>query len=71
MAKRRKYYQSKARHPTNGVKMPTVKNSGYSEGGASHTRAGLRAYNPIKSSTQADVDANLSTLRNRSSDLFF
>lgn len=70
MAKRRKYYQSKARHPTNGVKMPTVKNSGYSEGGASHTRAGLRAYNPIKSSTQADVDANLSTLRNRSSDLF-
>ena len=70
MKKRKKYYQSQARHPTESVLVSKVKNSGYSEGGASHTKAGLRAYNPIKSSTQADVDANLSTLRSRSADLF-
>ncbi len=69
MKKRRKAYQSRARHPT-GAAAPKVKNSGYSEGGASKTKSTLRAYNPIKSSTQADVDANLSTLRSRSTDLY-
>ncbi len=69
MKKRRKVYQSRARHPT-GAAAPKVKNSGYSEGGASKTKSTLRAYNPIKSSTQADVDANLSTLRSRSTDLY-
>lgn len=44
-------------------------NSGYSEGGASRTRSTLRGYNPLKSSTKADVDVNLVTLRNRSADL--
>lgn len=70
MKRRKKNYKTQARHPTENRKITKVANSGYSEGGASHTRAGLRAYNPIKSSTQADVDANLSTLRNRSADLY-
>ena len=70
MKRRKKNYKSQARHPTDNRKIIKVANSGYSEGGASLTRAGLRAYNPIKSSTQADVDANLSTLRNRSADLY-
>ncbi len=69
MKRRRKAYQSRARHPTGAV-APKVRNSGYSEGGASKTKSTLRAYNPIKSSTQADVDANLSTLRSRSTDLY-
>lgn len=69
MKKRRRTYQSRARHPT-GAGAPKVRNSGYSEGGASKTKSTLRAYNPIKSSTQADVDANLSTLRSRSTDLY-
>lgn len=49
---------------------PNIKNSGYSGGGASKTKTTLAAYNPIKSSTAADVDANLTTLRNRSYDLY-
>ena len=47
-----------------------VKNSGYSEGGASHRKTTLAAYNPLKSSAAADVDSNLSTLRSRSYDLY-
>ena len=56
------------------VRTPTVreeariKNSGYSEGGASHKSGILKAYHPIRSSAKADIDANLYTLRNRSAD---
>lgn len=47
-----------------------VTNSGYDNGGANRTRGTLKTYNPLKSSTAADIDVNLTTLRNRSSDLF-
>lgn len=66
----RKNQQTKARHPTNGRQKGKIVNSGYSEGGASRSKSTLAAYNPIKSSAQADVDVNLSTLRARSSDLY-
>lgn len=70
MKKRKKTYPALARHPTQKSKAPKVQNSGYSEGGASRTRSALRGYTPIKSSTAADVDANLVTLRNRSADMY-
>ena len=72
MVKRKKAIPAKARHPTEGNennKKIIIVNSGYSEGGASRTRSTLRGYNPLKSSTKADVDVNLATLRNRSADL--
>ena len=72
MVKRKKVIPAKARHPTEGNennKKIIILNSGYSEGGASRTRSTLRGYNPLKSSTKADVDVNLATLRNRSADL--
>ena len=72
MVKRKKAIPAKARHPTaenTNDKKIIVVNSGYSEGGASRTRSTLRGYNPLKSSTKADVDVNLATLRNRSADL--
>lgn len=70
MKKRKKTYPARARHPTLEKSVPAVQNSGYSEGGASRTRSALRGYTPIKSSTAADVDANLTTLRNRSADMY-
>ena len=71
MKKRKNSIPAKARHPTTGGdnKKTIVVNSGYSEGGASRTRSALRGYNPLKSSTKADIDVNLTTLRNRSADL--
>lgn len=71
MKKRKNSIPAKARHPTTGGdnKKAIVVNSGYSEGGASRTRSALRGYNPLKSSTKADIDVNLTTLRNRSADL--
>jgi len=72
MVKRKKAIPAKARQPTaenTNDKKIIVVNSGYSEGGASRTRSTLRGYNPLKSSTKADVDVNLVTLRNRSADL--
>lgn len=71
MKKRKNSIPGKARHPTlsAGNQKLTVVNSGYSDGGASRTRSALRGYNPIKSSTKADIDVNLNTLRNRSADL--
>lgn len=47
-----------------------IKNSGYSGGGANRHKTTLAAYNPLKSSPAADVDANLGTLRSRSYDLY-
>lgn len=64
MAKR---INKKARQPTNQNKK--IVNTGYSEGGASHHRKSLAGYNPIKSSVKSDIDMNLPTLRNRSSDV--
>lgn len=71
MKNRKKSMPVKARHPTAGQnnQKAIVVNSGYSEGGASRSRSALRGYNPLKSSTKADVDVNLTTLRNRSADL--
>ena len=70
MVRRAKNYQTKARHPTKGKDAGKIVNSGYSGGGASRSKSTLAAYNPIKSSAQADVDVNLSTLRARSADLY-
>lgn len=70
MKKRKKTYPVRARHPTK-ASAPIVMNSGYSEGGASRTRTALKGYYPLKSSTKADVDANLPLLRSRSTDLFY
>lgn len=71
MKNRKKSMPVKARHPTAGQnnQKAIVVNSGYSEGGASRSRSALRGYNPLKSSTKADIDVNLTTLRNRSADL--
>ena len=58
----------------NRARMPTaretaqIKNSGYSEGGASRTSSILKSYLPIRSSARSDIDANLPLLRNRSED---
>lgn len=70
MVKKINDYKTKARHPTKGQRSKAIVNSGYSEGGASRVKSALASYNPIKSSVQADVDVNLSTLRARSSDLY-
>lgn len=70
MVRRARNYKTKARHPTKGRNYKQMVNSGYSEGGASKRKSTLAAYNPIKSSPQADVDVNLATLRARSSDLY-
>nr|DAL11043.1 MAG TPA_asm: portal protein [Caudoviricetes sp.] len=69
MKKRKKLNPARARHPT-AAQSPRVTNSGYSEGGASRTRTALRGYDPIKSSTKADIDVNLPLLRSRSADIF-
>ena len=63
----RKNRLAKARMPT-AKEETRIKNSGYSEGGASHKSSILKAYHPIRSSAKADIDANLYTLRNRSAD---
>ena len=51
-----------------GKAVPKIKNSGYSEGGASHTNNILKSWNPIKLSSKSDIDRNLKTLRNRAAD---
>lgn len=70
MKKRKKRYPARARHPTPKAAAPNILNSGYSGGGASRSRSALRGYNPLKSSTKADIDVNLPLLRNRSSDMY-
>ena len=67
MSKKRK--KRNARQPTGGVNTK-ITNTGYSDGAASHTRQALRGYNPHKSSPRADIDANLNTLRSRSTDMY-
>lgn len=56
MAKRNKRSRQKAR-------TPTIQNSGYSNGGASHESNILKAYNPRKYSAKSDVNANLQPQR--------
>lgn len=46
----------------------SFRNSGYSDGGASHTSNILKAWNPRKLSSKSDIDRNLTTLRNRAAD---
>jgi lambda family phage portal protein len=48
----------------------SILNTGYSEGGASHTKKSLRGYTAISSNTEEDIDMNLDTLRNRSRDMY-
>lgn len=50
------------------TRTPTARNSGYSDGGASHTNKSLKGWNPLKLSSKTDIGANLETLRNRSAD---
>lgn len=45
-----------------------IRNSGYSEGGASRTSNILKAWDPTKLSSKSDIDRNLETLRNRAAD---
>jgi lambda family phage portal protein len=45
-------------------------NTGYSESGASTSKGSLKGFQPIPSSPQSDIDANLTTLRARSRDLY-
>lgn len=45
-----------------------VRNSGYSDGGASHTSNILKSWHPMRMSSKSDIDANLRTLRNRAAD---
>ncbi len=50
-------------------KSPTIRNSGYSGGGASLTKKTLKTYRPTHYSAKEDIDRNLATLRNRAADL--
>ena len=65
--RKRKNRPAKARMPT-AREETQIKNTGYSEGGASHTSGILKAYHPVRASAKSDIDANLYTLRNRSAD---
>lgn len=51
-----------------GMETTSIKNSGYSEGGASRTSSILKSYLPMRLSAKTDIDANLPLLRNRSAD---
>ena len=48
---------------------PPVKNSGYSEGGASLTKNTIKTYLPQHYSAKEDIDKNLALLRDRAHDL--
>ena len=72
MRKKRKKQLQTARTPTEhtvNVRRNRVINTGYSENGASSTKGSLAAWNPMRSSPQSDIDANLDVLRARSADL--
>ncbi|MFY0545463.1 phage portal protein [Brevibacillus sp. H7] len=51
-------------------KMLDIVNSGYDEGGASHSKKSMRGWTAIAGSPKDDIDLNLPTLRARSRDLF-
>ena len=67
MSKRKRTAEAKARMPT-ATEITRIKNSGYSEGGASRTSSILKSYLPMRLSAKTDIDANLPLLRNRSAD---
>lgn len=50
-------------------KSKKYRNSGYSEGGASHAKQTLKAWQPKHFDAVADIDYNLETLRSRAADL--
>ena len=60
---------SKRKKRIRGQPKIEVKNSGYSEGGASVTKKSLKTYQPRHYSAKEDIDRNLQTLRNRAHDL--
>lgn len=70
-SKRRNTTQARTppKHKVGGYRKGPVLNTGYSNGGASLTHQAMQNYLPIKSSPKADIDANLSILRNRSADM--
>ena len=49
--------------------MNQIKNSGYSETGASLTKKSLKSWRPTSYSSKSDLDANLNILRNRAREL--
>lgn len=49
----------------------TVTDYGYSNGGASRSKASMKGWDARSASPQADIDRNLSTLRERSRDLYY
>ena len=51
------------------TKSPPIKNSGYSDGGASREKNTLKTWMPKHYSAKEDIDRNLATLRNRAHDL--
>jgi lambda family phage portal protein len=67
MSRQKRRAKVRARTPTGG-NVPQIKNSGYSEGGASRTSSILKSYLPMRLSAKSDIDANLPLLRNRSAD---
>ena len=70
MGKKKRKHSKMARMPTNKVHVVrNIRNTGYSENGASFRKGSLAAWNPVKSSPQSDIDINLGVLRGRSSDL--
>lgn len=60
----------KALERTAARKTLEVLNSGYSESGASVSKKSMKGWRARSSSPQADIDMNLTTLRQRSRDLF-
>ncbi len=67
MSRQKRRAKVRARTPTGG-NVPQIKNSGYSEGGASRTSSILKSYLLMRLSAKSDIDANLPLLRNRSAD---
>lgn len=59
--------------PVHAVKRKAARmvlNSGYSDGGASHSKNSMKGFTATSSSPLYDIDANLETLRNRTRSLF-
>lgn len=48
-----------------------IKASGYSGGGASRSKASMKGWDDSSASPQSDIDANLTTLRERSRNLYY
>lgn len=68
MSRQKKNARVEMRKQVTAKEMLRIKNSGYSEGGASRTSSILKSYLPMRLSAKADIDANLPLLRNRSAD---